>query len=215
MCFLFFFLHNVDESTDEMMYKTILFPLVGQSVCHIHYTIKQTCLTFKRTSVINRIFYTVEGVLSILAVSRLISLSFLKSQYTRSIHNKSWQSKFIMSYLKNSPGLKKVLRLFNESLDLSHCLLRVRYMASLGGGGGGVSVSLTGPLPLAPLAPVLWCEVKAFWIYTQVSLLHRSFVTVHNVLWESQDVLTLHARDNKKKRNEEDATSPRHLSGDH
>lgn len=139
-----------------MMYKTILFPLVGQSVCHIHYTIKQTCLTFKRTSVINRIFYTVEGVLSILAVSRLISLSFLKSQYTRSIHNKSWQSKFIMSYLKNSPGLKG-LRLFNESLDLSHCLLRVRYMASLGGGGGGFSDRASTTCPSCS-SPLVWSE---------------------------------------------------------
>lgn len=52
----------------------------------------------------------------------------------------------------------------------------------LSGGWGGYSAKQAGTLPLAPLAPVLRCEVKAFWIYAQVSLLHRSFMPIHNVL---------------------------------
>lgn len=52
----------------------------------------------------------------------------------------------------------------------------------LSDGWGVYGVKRAGTLPLAPLAPVLRCEVKAFWIYAQVSLLHRSFMSVHNVL---------------------------------
>lgn len=46
-------------------------------------------------------------------------------------------------------------------------------------------------LPLAPLAPVLGCEVKAFGVYAEMSLLHGFFVSVHNLLWKCQNVLTL------------------------
>lgn len=55
-------------------------------------------------------------------------------------------------------------------------------LSLLSGGWGVFSVNQAGTLPLAPLAPVLRCEVKAFWINAQVSLLHRSFMPIHNVL---------------------------------
>lgn len=89
---------------------------------------------------------------------------------------------FIVSYLKRGPGFKKVSRFSVRNLDrnlyLVHCLLQVCYVAVW----GGYSANQAGTLPLAPLAPVLRCEVKAFWIYAQVSLLHRSFMPIHNVL---------------------------------
>ena len=50
---------------------------------------------------------------------------------------------------------------------------------------------LAGSLPLAPLAPVLGGEVKAFGVDAQVTLLHGSLMALHNVLRESQDVLAL------------------------
>lgn len=55
-----------------------------------------------------------------------------------------------------------------------------------------------GTLPLAPLAPVLWSEVKTLGINAQVSFVHRSFVSFHNVLRERQDVLTLNPIQNDR-----------------
>lgn len=87
---------------------------------------------------------------------------------------------FTVFYLKRRPAFKKVsvsmlsVRPLDEHLDLIHRFLQVRW--------GERSVNQAAALPLAPLAPVLRCEVKAFWIYAQVSLLHRSFMPIHNVL---------------------------------
>lgn len=85
---------------------------------------------------------------------------------------------FIVSHLKKSPGLKKGLNAARQKP-----LSDPPFASSLlSGGRGGFLVKQAGALPLAPLAPVLRCEVKAFWIYAQVSLLHRSFMPIHNVL---------------------------------
>lgn len=54
--------------------------------------------------------------------------------------------------------------------------------------------SLRESLPLPPLAPVLGSEVQTLGVDAQVSLVHRSLVSLHDVLGESQDVLTLEER---------------------
>lgn len=46
-------------------------------------------------------------------------------------------------------------------------------------------------LPLAPLAPVLGGEVKAFGVDAQVTLLHCPLMPLHYVLRKSQDILAL------------------------
>lgn len=97
------------------------------------------------------------------------------------------KEKDCVCYLKRSPGFQQL----NKNLYLIHRWVGVAMW-------GGCAVNQAGYLPLAPLAPVLRCEVKAFWIYAQVSLLHRSFVSIHNVLWKCQDVLTLHGTDKTK-----------------
>lgn len=109
-------------------------------------------------------------------------LRFSKSQNILNIHNRITCMHICIWSVTVS-----FFSLITENLHLIHGLLLVRRP-------GGVWDSGAAPLPLAPLAPVLRCEMKAFWIDAQVSLLHRSFMTVHNVLWESQDVLTLESR---------------------
>jgi len=56
------------------------------------------------------------------------------------------------------------------------------------------------PLPLPPLAPVLGSEVQTFGIDAQVPLVHRPLVSLHDVLGESQDVLSLEERRHRTQR---------------
>lgn len=111
--------------------------------------------------------------------------SFLKWQYIiiiiiMSIHNKSVRVICVPRFLSVDESWVQT-GFWGRNLDLIRCSLVV--LAGVFRGAGS--------LPLAPLAPVLGREVKAFRIDAQVSLLHCSFVSVHDVLWQSQDVLTL------------------------
>lgn len=83
------------------------------------YTIKKTqFLTFNALLVINRIFYTVVGVLYVLAVSLLTSIasvpkveSFLNSQYIMNIHNKVYASQVT----EEDSWIQKGFKVFGET----------------------------------------------------------------------------------------------------
>lgn len=78
---------------------------------------------FNALSVINRIFYTVEGVLCVLAVSLSTSLSFvparesiLNSQYMMNIHNKSaFISCDNLCSVVLRPGFRRVFDVLGET----------------------------------------------------------------------------------------------------
>lgn len=111
--------------------------------------------------------------------------SFLNSPYVKNIHNKKlthlmWLR--VHSFLYESKKVSTFLiRQFEGKKTIQLSVLIHRLL-----------------LPLAPLAPVLRREVKAFRIYAQVSLLHRSFMSIHDILWKSQDVLTLDSNNTNK-----------------
>lgn len=148
--------------------------------------------------------YTVEGVFSV-SFFPAVSLSFFCPQvwmFLFTIYNKysqctltflKWQFMFVVWV-----WFKKDFKVVDETAWQKPWSDPLPASSLQSGSWEGYSVNQAGTLPLAPLAPVLRCEVKAFWIYAQVSLLHCSFMPIHNILWKRQDILTLDSRDKAK-----------------
>lgn len=106
------------------------------------------------------------------------------SLFRITLYNEYFKKNDVHCLLKRTPRFKKVLGEKDQRKPSSGPLFA----------SGPLCCFRFRTLPLPPFAPVLWSEVKAFGIYAQVPLLHCSLMSIHNVLWQSQNVLTLHSR---------------------